>query len=246
MSEALVDARSLSRRFGDTAAVSDVSFSLARGEVAGFLGHNGAGKSTTLRILAGALSPTGGQALIDGHGSSTMEARRNVGFLPETPPLTAELTVEEQLGFAAGIRVGGPRARRKAAVAAVVERCGLGDVRRKLNSTLSKGTKQRVGLAQALLGDPPVLLLDEPTAGLDPKQAAAVRELIRDLGAGHAVLLSTHLLHEVTALCSRALLLRRGRLVVDDSLDGLRARGGSLEQTVLAALDDEPAAEATP
>ena len=232
----MIEAKQLTRRFGDTAAVVDVSFTVKRGEIVGFLGHNGAGKSTTMRMLAGALVPSSGRATVEGNDSTTIEARRLVGWLPETPPLTAELTVDEQLRFVASAR-GIGRAQVGAAVDGVVARCDLGCVRRKLTATLSKGTKQRVGLAQALLGDPPALLLDEPTAGLDPKQAASVRELLRALAADHAILLSTHLLHEVASLCSRALLVSRGRLVADATVDALRARGPSLEHTVLAALD---------
>jgi ABC-2 type transport system ATP-binding protein len=239
--EATVEARDLARSFGDSFAVRGISFAVKRGEVVGFLGHNGAGKSTTMRMLAGALAPTSGSARVMGYDSASVEAKACVGFLPETPPLTAELTVEEQLQFVARLRSPKSGVELRREVDRVIERCDLGDVRRKLNATLSKGTKQRVGLAQALLQDPAVLLLDEPTAGLDPKQAAATRALIRELGTDRAVLMSTHLLHEVTALCSRALLVRRGELVVDATVAELRAQGPSLEATVLGLLEGSAA-----
>jgi ABC-2 type transport system ATP-binding protein len=239
MGDVLLEARDLTRAWGDVVAVRDLSFLVKKGEVVGFLGHNGAGKSTTMRMLAGALAPSSGSALVDGQSVQALEARRRVGFLPETPPLTPELTVEEQLAFVASLR--GARA---GDVDDVLRRCDLVEQRRKITASLSKGTKQRVGLAQALLGDPPVLLLDEPTAGLDPKQAASVRELVRALAPDHAILLSTHLLAEVTALCSRVLLVRRGQLVLDSSLEELKKAGRSLEETALAALSDDPAAGA--
>lgn len=231
MAEPLLVADGLTRRFADATAVDGVSFSLARGEVVGFLGHNGAGKSTTLRLLAGALSPSAGRATVGGHEATALPARRLVGWLPETPPLHPDLTVAEQLAFAASLRGRAPRQE----VTRLLERCGLNELRRRTNATLSKGTRQRVGLAVALAGDPPVLLLDEPTAGLDPAQAASVRALVRELAADHAVLLSTHLVSEVAAVCDRALLLRRGRLVLDEPVATLKDRG--LEATVLGLLE---------
>ena len=231
MAEPTLVADGLTRRFADATAVDGVSFSLSRGEVVGFLGHNGAGKSTTLRLLAGALSPSAGRATVGGHVATTLAARRLVGWLPETPPLHPDLTGAEQLAFAASLRGCAPARE----VARLLERCGLSELRRRTNSTLSKGTRQRVGLAVALAGDPPVLLLDEPTAGLDPAQAASVRALVRELAADHTVLLSTHLVSEVAAVCDRALLLRRGRLVLDEPVATLRDRG--LEATVLGLLE---------
>ncbi len=231
MAEALLVAEGLSRRFADVAAVSDVSFSVARGEVVGFLGHNGAGKSTTLRMLSGALAPSAGRALVDGRPAASLAARRMVGWLPETPPLDPELTVGEQLAFAAAVKGRDPARE----VPRLLELCGLRELVRRTTGTLSKGTKQRVGLAVALAGDPPVLLLDEPTAGLDPAQAASVRALVRALAVDHAVLVSTHVVSEVSALCDRALLLRRGALVLDERVDVLKGRG--LEATVLTLLE---------
>ncbi len=231
MVDALVVAEGLTRRFADVEAVLGVSFAVARGEVVGFLGHNGAGKSTTLRMLAGALAPSAGRALVGGQPATSLAARRLIGWLPESPPLHPELTVGEQLGYAAALK--GCDARRE--VPRLIERCGLGDLRKRLTGTLSKGTRQRVGLAQALAGDPPALLLDEPTAGLDPAQTAAVRALVQELRADHAVLLSTHLVAEVAAVCDRALLLRRGALVLDERTEALKGRG--LEATVLGLLE---------
>jgi ABC-2 type transport system ATP-binding protein len=174
--------------------------------------------------------PTSGRAYVGSDDSSSVEARRHIGWLPETPPLTGELTVEEQLTFAARLR-----SVPSDDIARVVSQCDLSDVRKSLISTLSKGTKQRVGLAQALLGNPAVLLLDEPTAGLDPTQAASFRALIRSLASERAVLLSTHLLHDVGALCSRAVLLRNGTVVADVKLDELRAKG-SFEEAIVGLL----------
>lgn len=231
MADALLVADGLSRRFADVDAVVGLSFTVARGEVVGFLGHNGAGKSTTLRMLAGALAPSSGRALVDGHGAASLRARRCVGWLPETPPLHPELTVVEQLAFAAALKGCAPARE----VPRLIERCGLGDLRRRTTGTLSKGTKQRVGLAAALAGDPPLLLLDEPTAGLDPAQAASVRALVRELAVDHGVLLSTHVVSEVAALCGRALLLRRGALVLDEQVEVLKGKG--LEATVLGLLE---------
>jgi ABC-2 type transport system ATP-binding protein len=233
---ALLEATSLSRAFGATVAVHDVTLRVTAGEVVGLLGHNGAGKSTTMRMLAGALAPTSGGVKVGGYDSKSVEARRRVGWLPEVPPLTDELNVREQLAFAAGLRGLGA-----ADVTRALERCDLAAQRGQLNATLSKGTKQRVGLAQALLGDPPVLLLDEPTAGMDPKQAASLRDLVRSLSPTRAIVMSTHLLHEVTALCTRVVLVRAGRVVVDEPLAALRARGPSIEATVLALLEGERA-----
>ena len=231
----LVYVHGLVRSFGDDVAVAGVTFSVQRGEVVGFLGHNGAGKSTTMRMLAGALAPSAGMAYIGGYNSMSIESKRSVGWLPEVPPLTDELTVREQLTFVARLRgVADPAA----AVTEALRACDLLPMANRLNGILSKGTKQRVGLAQALLGDPPVLLLDEPTAGMDPKQAARQRDLLRGLAPTRAIIMSTHLLSEVTALCTRVLLMRRGVVALDATVKDLRARGPSLEATVLAALDD--------
>jgi len=222
----VIEARQLAKRFGGRAAIEDVSLGVARGEVVGFLGPNGAGKTTTLRILAGVFPPTSGQALIDGHDvvRAPLAARRRLGYAPERPALHLEMTVAGLLDFAAGMKdVGGARARR-AAVGHALERTALADVAARRIGALSKGVRQRLGLALALVGDPPALLLDEPTAGLDPEQSADMRRLIRGLGTERAVLVSSHALAEVEALCDRVVILHRGRVLSADTPARLAAR----------------------
>jgi len=222
----VIEARQLAKRFGGRAAIEDVSLGVAPGEVVGFLGPNGAGKTTTLRILAGVFPPTSGQALIDGHDvvRAPLAARRRLGYAPERPALHLEMTVAGLLDFAAGMKdVGGTRARR-AAVEDALERAALAEVAARRIGTLSKGARQRLGLALALVGDPPALLLDEPTAGLDPEQSADMRRLIRALGTERAVLVSSHALAEVEALCDRVVILHRGRVLSADTPARLAAR----------------------
>ena len=222
----MIEARQLAKRFGGRAAIEDVSLGVARGEVVGFLGPNGAGKTTTLRILAGVFPPTSGQALIDGHDvvRAPLAARRRLGYAPERPALHLEMTVAGLLDFAAGMKdVGGARARRTA-VEDALARAVLGEVAARRIGALSKGVRQRLGLALALVGDPPALLLDEPTAGLDPEQSADMRRLIRGLGTERAVLVSSHALAEVEALCDRVVILHRGRVLSADTPARLAAR----------------------
>ena len=222
----MIEARQLAKRFGGRAAIEDVSLGVARGEVVGFLGPNGAGKTTTLRILAGVFPPTSGQALIDGHDvvRAPLAARRRLGYAPERPALHLEMTVAGLLDFAAGMKdVGGARARRTA-VEDALARAVLGEVAARRIGALSKGVRQRLGLALALVGDPPALLLDEPTAGLDPEQSADMRRLIRRLGTERAVLVSSHALAEVEALCDRVVILHRGRVLSADTPARLAAR----------------------
>jgi len=246
-----IEARNLSKRYGDIHAVEDMSFSVARGEVVGFLGPNGAGKTTTMRMLTGFLPATDGTALIDGHDifSDPLNARRAVGYLPESPPLYPEMSVEGYLRYVTSIK-DVPRARRREAVDRAIERCGLGDVRRRVIGALSKGYRQRVGLAQAIVHDPMVLILDEPTVGLDPIQIQEIRALIASLVApsggqsAHAVILSTHILPEVEAICRRVLMIHRGRKVVDQPLSELVAGGQSLEQVFIHATAGDAAAAA--
>lgn len=203
----------LTRRLAGREVVRGLNLVLARGEVLGLLGVNGAGKSTTLRMIAGVLAPTSGRVRIDGADlyDDPAIARRRIGYLPERAPLHAELTVEEYLRFCARLR-GLARHEASAAVTREIERCDLGDVRRRLIGQLSKGYQQRVGIAQALVHAPPLIVLDEPASGLDPVQAIRMRELVRSLRADHAVLLSTHLLAEVEAGCDRLAILHRGEL----------------------------------
>jgi gliding motility-associated transport system ATP-binding protein len=231
----VIEARGLSKRYGDLVAVSDVSFAVQPGEVVGFLGPNGAGKTTTMRILTGFLPPTDGSAVIDGHDIFTdpLAARRAIGYLPETPPVYPEMSVEAYLGYVSKLK-DVPRGRRKAAVDRALERCGLADVRRRLIGALSKGYRQRVGLAQAIVHDPPVMIFDEPTVGLDPIQIREIRALIRELasareGRARTVILSTHILPEVEAICRRVIIMHRGRKALDAPLDDLRKQG-SLEE----------------
>jgi ABC-2 type transport system ATP-binding protein len=216
----------LTKRFGGLAAIDGVSLRVQRGEVVGFLGPNGAGKTTTLRILAGVFPPSAGRAMIDGHDveRAPLAARRAVGYAPERPALYLEMTVAALLEFAAALKdVAGAAARRRA-VALASERAGLAHVRDRRIGTLSRGYRQRVGLALALVGEPVALLLDEPTAGLDPEQSAETRRLIRELGNGRAVLVSSHALAEVEALCDRVVILHRGRVLADDTPARLAAR----------------------
>jgi ABC-2 type transport system ATP-binding protein len=228
----------LTKYYGDYVAVRDVSFEVAQGQVVGFLGPNGAGKSTTMRILAGYLTATSGRATIAGLDVfwDPVAVRRKIGYLPENCPLYPEMRVREYLMYRAGIKgLHGSAAR--AAVGRVVERCWLTDVQRQLVGTLSKGYRQRVGLADAILHDPPVLILDEPTAGLDPTQIRETRELIRDLGRQHTVLLSTHILPEVEMTCDQAIIINRGRVVDAGPLDQLRPQTQTLEEYFIQLVE---------
>ncbi|MCB9760455.1 MAG: ATP-binding cassette domain-containing protein [Alphaproteobacteria bacterium] len=220
----MVEARQLTKRFGPLTAIEQVSFSVNRGEILGFIGPNGAGKTTTMRILTGFLPATEGQAVVAGYDvfEDPMEVKRRVGYLPETPPLYRELTVGDYLGFVAELR-GVPRAERLRRTGDVMERVGLRGWERRILGSLSKGYRQRVGLAQALIHNPPVLILDEPTSGLDPAQNVGVRELIASLAGDHTVILSTHILREVEALCSRVVLINRGRIAAAGPMDEVRA-----------------------
>ncbi|MBE3574233.1 MAG: ABC transporter ATP-binding protein [Firmicutes bacterium] len=214
----------------------DLTFSVQKGEILGFLGPNGAGKTTTMRILTGYMPPTSGTARVAGFDifEQPAEAKRRIGYLPEIPPLYPEMTVKAQLSFVADLK-GVPRASRKAAIARVVEATNLGPVYNRLVKNLSRGYKQRVGLAQALLGDPEVLILDEPTVGLDPKQIIEIRQLIRSLGGKHTVILSSHILPEVSMVCERVAIINHGRLVGMDTPEGL-ARKLSHSQQLLVAI----------
>jgi ABC-2 type transport system ATP-binding protein len=231
----VIEVEGLTKDYGTVVAVCDVSFSVGRGEVVGFLGPNGAGKSTTLRILAGFLGATRGKVRINGHDieEASLEARASLGYMPEAAPLYPELRVREYLEFRTRLkRVA--RAKRAFSVARSLERANLKDVAETTIGHLSKGYRQRVGLADALLADPPLLILDEPTAGLDPNQVREVRTLIEELAVDHTVLLSTHILSEVEATCQRALVIDRGRLVAQGTLDELsRSRHSSELQLVL-------------
>lgn len=220
-----IDVRSLRKRFGAVVAVDDLSFTVNRGEVLGFLGPNGAGKSTTMRIIAGFMAPAAGTALVNGKDIRTdaVEAKRYIGYLPEGSPLYGDMTPEGFLNFICRVRLMS-RAERKKAVAAAIERLQLGEVLNRRIETLSKGFRRRVGLAQAILHDPDVLILDEPTDGLDPNQKHLVRELIRSLGDNKAIIVSTHILEEVDAVCDRAIIIDHGRILADGTPLQLHAR----------------------
>jgi ABC-2 type transport system ATP-binding protein len=227
---AVIHVRNLTKYYGDYAAVRDVNFDIPRGQVVGFLGPNGAGKSTTMRVLAGYMTATSGTAEVAGKDVfwDSLEARRQIGYMPENCPLYHDMRVHEYLTFRAGIKgIHGRKARER--VDYVIGRCWLTDVRRQLIGTLSKGYRQRVGLGDVLLADPPVLILDEPTAGLDPTQIRETRKLIEELGREHTLLLSTHILHEVEMTCNRVILINRGRVTADGTLDDIRAKHNTLE-----------------
>jgi ABC-2 type transport system ATP-binding protein len=221
----LLDVRRLSRHFGPIVAVDDVSFAVDRGGVLGFLGPNGAGKTTTMRMIAGFLAPSAGTAIVCGAdvGQDPIAVKRHLGYLPEGAPLYIDMTPAGFLDFVASIR-GLHGARRRQRIAEVVERMQLGSVWRQRIETLSKGYRRRVALAQAILHDPDVLILDEPTDGLDPNQKHEVRELIHAMAASKAIVISTHILEEVEALCNRAIIIARGRIVADGTPEALRAR----------------------
>ena len=221
----MIEVESLTKRYGRTTAVDGVSFRVEKGEILGFLGPNGAGKTTTMRILTCYLPPTEGTARVAGYDvfSQPLEVKRRVGYLPETPPLYPDMSVREYLEFCARIK-GVAAKERKTRVADAIERCRVGDVRDKLIAKLSKGYRQRVGLAQAILHNPDVLILDEPTAGLDPKQIIETRELIRSLAGSHTVILSTHILPEVSMTCGRVVIINKGRVVAEDTPDNLTRR----------------------
>lgn len=232
----MIEARGISKRYGDLLAVDDVSFSAESGDVIGFLGPNGAGKTTTMRILTGFIPASDGTARIAGHDifEDPLAARRAVGYLPEVPPLYPEMDVVGYLRYVATLK-DVPRSKRKAAVERAIERCGLKEVHRRVIGSLSRGYRQRVGLAQAIVHNPSVLILDEPTVGLDPIQIREIRALIADLTSAEqaegarTVVLSTHILAEVEAICRRVILINAGRKVVDSPLDELTQGGQRLE-----------------
>jgi ABC-2 type transport system ATP-binding protein len=229
----LVEIRNLSRFYGALQAVRDVSFSIRQGEVLGFLGPNGAGKTTTMQIISGNLAPSGGSVTIAGHDllEDPRAAKSQIGYLPEQPPLYRELTVDEYLDYCAALNHV-PRAQRMKARDNAKERCGLHGVGRRLIGNLSKGFQQRVGIAQAIIHLPPVVILDEPTVGLDPIQIREIRVLIRELGKEHGVILSTHILPEVQATCDRVQIINKGELVLNESIEGLEHHMKSASLTV--------------
>ena len=220
-----IEVRELTKRYDTTVALDRISFDVQAGEIMGFLGPNGAGKTTTLRILTGLLTPTAGTVRINGLDRAThsLDIRRQIGYLPENVSLYPELRVQEYLGFRARLK-GVPRAQRQPRMAEALERCSLQEVSRRLIGRLSRGYRQRVGLADCLLGHPAILILDEPTVGLDPHQIRQTRELIRELGRTTTILLSTHILPEVEMICQRVTIIDRGKIIVVDTPENLRRK----------------------
>ena len=231
----MIEVSHLTKKYGGHLAVDDVSFTVEDGQIYGLLGPNGAGKSTIMNILTGYLSATSGQVTVAGHPlpEEADEAKACVGYLPEQPPLYPEMTVGEYLNFVAELKKV-PRAQRKEQVLRAARRTGLEKVLPRLIRSLSKGYKQRVSIAQALLGSPKIIILDEPTVGLDPAQVIEMRKLIRELGKAHTVILSSHILSEVQAVCQQVLILSKGKLAASGTLQELTADGRSLEEVFLA------------
>lgn len=242
----MIQVEHLTRRYGSQVAVKDLSFTVPTGQICGLLGPNGAGKTTTMNVLTGYLSASEGRVIISGHDilEEPMEARRQLGYLPEQPPLYPEMTVEEYLRFVAELRRV-PRAQRAEQVRKAMNRVAAADMAHRLIRNLSKGYRQRVGLAAALLGDPEVLILDEPTVGLDPAQMIEFRTLIRQLGRKHTVILSSHILSEVSAVCDQVLILSHGQLTAQGTPDQLAEQlAGRIRLQVLVLGDAEIAARA--
>ncbi len=217
----MVEIKNLSKKYGNQLAVDNISFTVKQGEILGFLGPNGAGKSTTMNILTGYLSATSGEVKIDGHDilDNPVEAKKKIGYLPEHPPLYMDMTVREYLDFVYDLKK--VTEDREEHLAKICETVKISDVQNRLISNLSKGYKQRVGLAQAMIGNPEVLILDEPTVGLDPKQIIEIRSVIKQLGREHTVILSSHILQEVNAICERVIIINKGRLVASDTPENL-------------------------
>jgi gliding motility-associated transport system ATP-binding protein len=234
----MIEVENLWKTYGEFSAVKDISFKVEPGEIVGFLGPNGAGKTTTMRILTCFMPQSRGKAKISGFDVNTesMKVREKIGYLPETPPLYIDMTVKEYLRFVARIKKV-PKNKLSDAVDKVIEQCSLEEKKDQIISKLSKGYRQRTGLAQAIIHDPPVLILDEPTVGLDPRQIAEIRQLIKNLAGDHTVILSTHILHEVTLTCERVIIINRGQIEADDSIENM-TKGGDLERQFLKIVGD--------
>ncbi len=242
----MIEVEHLSKIYGSTPAIEDITFEVGTGEILGFLGPNGAGKTTTMRILTGYLPATRGTAKVAGYEvhENSMAVRQRIGYLPETPPLYPEMTVEGFLDFVAQIK-GVSAGDRPTRIQSALERCGLGEKRQTLIRKLSKGFKQRVGIAQAIVHDPPVIILDEPTVGLDPRQIIEVRRLIKALAGNHTVILSTHILPEVSMTCDRVAIINRGQVVATNSPENLMLQltGGSGYELEVSQADGPSAPE---
>ncbi len=237
----MIEVRNLTKRYGELTAIRDISFTAEKGQILGFLGPNGAGKTTTMRIITGFMPATSGTVKVAGFDifEQSHECRKRIGYLPESPPLYNDMTVLSYLRFAAQIR-GVSKGETAEAVDRVLRTCALADVSHRVVGHLSKGYRQRVGLAQAMVHNPAVLVLDEPTIGLDPRQIIDIRSLIRDLSGERTVILSTHILPEVTQLCDKVVIINQGRIVVEDLLSNLTA-GTSLEQVFLQYITKDTA-----
>lgn len=236
----MIEVQHLTKRYGDLTAVSDISFNVASGQILGFLGPNGSGKTTTMRIITGFLPATGGTVKVSGFDifEDSFEVRKRIGYLPETPPLYNDMTVASYLRFVARLK-GMPRAEIAEALDRALVRCGLTQVTDRVTGHLSKGYRQRVGLAQAIIHNPDVLILDEPTVGLDPQQIIEIRTLIKELAGAHTVVLSTHILPEVAQVCEKVVIINAGRVVKEDLIADLTKEGQTLEEVFLHAIAQE-------
>ena len=242
----MIDVQNLTKRYGDLTAVSDISFQAESGQILGFLGPNGSGKTTTMRIITGFMPATTGTVKVAGFDifDESFEARKRIGYLPESPPLYNDMTVTAYLRFVARIK-GMARADIPDALDRALERCGLTEVASRVTGYLSKGYRQRVGLAQAIIHNPSVLILDEPTVGLDPQQIIGIRSLIKELAGEHTVILSTHILPEVAQVCEKVVIINAGKVVAEDMIENL-AQGQTLEEVFLKAIaQEEPGAAET-
>lgn len=242
----MIEVSNLTKKYGDHIAVDHLSFRVEKGQIYGFLGPNGAGKTTTMNILTGYLAATEGTVTIDGRDiqKEPEAAKRNIGYLPELPPLYTEMTVQEYLAFAAELKKV-PKKERAKQIGEVMEMTQITDMKNRLIKNLSKGYRQRVGLAQAILGYPEVIILDEPTVGLDPKQIIEIRDLIRRLGENHTIILSSHILSEVSAVCDHIMIIAHGKLVASDSPEGLqRLMSGAMELKLTVKGDEKRLQEA--
>ncbi len=242
----MIEVQHLTKRYGDLTAVSDISFNVASGQILGFLGPNGSGKTTTMRVITGFMPATGGTVKVAGFDifDESFEARKRIGYLPESPPLYNDMTVAAYLRFVARIK-GMPKAAIPDALDRALTRCGLTKVTNRVTGHLSKGFRQRVGLAQAIIHNPEVLILDEPTVGLDPQQIIEIRALIRELAGQHTVVLSTHILPEVAQVCEKVVIIHAGRVVMEDMLVNL-TQGQTLEEVFLKAISQEESHDGTP
>ncbi len=242
----MIEVQHLTKRYGELTAVSDISFNVASGQILGFLGPNGSGKTTTMRVITGFMPATGGTVKVAGFDifDESFEARKRIGYLPESPPLYNDMTVAAYLRFVARIK-GMPKAAIPDALDRALTRCGLTKVTNRVTGHLSKGFRQRVGLAQAIIHNPEVLILDEPTVGLDPQQIIEIRALIRELAGQHTVVLSTHILPEVAQVCEKVVIIHAGRVVMEDLLVNL-TQGQTLEEVFLKAISQEESHDGTP